>query len=65
MRRWISAKNEFGESPEVDKFISDIVAVCAKHGMWLSHEDLHGAFKVVEETTADWLFDADDSRNKR
>ena len=43
--------------PEVDAFLSEILAVCRKHGMSIGHEDSHGSFIVQEfsEEGAGWL----------
>lgn len=43
--------------PQVDEFLSDVLAVCRRHKMSISHEDGHGAFLVVpfNEQCADWL----------
>ena len=38
-------------SSEVDDFLEDILLVCNKHGLALSHEDCHGGF-VVEDWKA-------------
>ncbi len=50
------------EVQELDKFLEEIVSVCKKHGLWISHEDGHGAFEVVRETTEDWIMGANDAR---
>jgi hypothetical protein len=49
--------------------IEEILVVCKKHGISISHEDDHGGF-VIEpwsEENADWLRQADDrtKRNRR
>ncbi|MEY2687977.1 MAG: hypothetical protein RL375_2175 [Pseudomonadota bacterium] len=64
MKRWIHANHDFGEAPDVDQFLAEISALCAKHGMWLSHEDGHGQFQIVSESTQDWLEGAADARGK-
>ena len=64
MKRWIDTLGEHAEAPEVDAFLKEIVVVCKKHGMWLGHEDAHGAFKVVTEPTDDWLMCSHDCRSK-
>lgn len=50
--------------PEIDAFLADIVAVCRRHGMAISHEDGHGAFEIVNlnESNLDWLDAAHDAR---
>jgi hypothetical protein len=49
--------------PEIDAFIAEIEAVCKKHGLGISHEDVHGAF-VIEAYNEDsgWLEAAVDGR---
>ena len=41
-------------------FMADIRAVCEKHGMVIAHEDVHGAYSVVEydEELMEWIEDA-------
>jgi hypothetical protein len=62
IKRWNNAKQEFIENPKVDAFLSEVWAVCEKHGMSIGHEDGHGAFIVqpLEQNNKDWLFDAHD-----
>lgn len=43
------------EQAQADALITDIVAVCKKHGIWLSHEDGHGGFLISRVPTDDWL----------
>ena len=40
----------YAENPRVDAFLAEIEAVCEKHGLSLAHEDVHGAFIVVDFT---------------
>lgn len=40
---------------DVAALIEDIIAVCKRHNLWLSHEDFYGAFLVEKETTEEWL----------
>lgn len=64
MKRWNSAKGEYTEEPDVDAFLADVIAVCKKHGMSISHEDHHGGFVIerFDESTAEWLLQASDGR---
>jgi ribulose-5-phosphate 4-epimerase/fuculose-1-phosphate aldolase len=67
MMRWIrraGAFGEHGEAPDVDAFLAEVVEVCRRHGMSISHEDAHGAFEVVDfdEGCAEWLTHATDAR---
>ena len=45
------------ENESVDVFLAEIIEVCRKHGMSISHEDGHGAFEVVRfnDADSDWL----------
>ena len=49
-------------SPEVEAFLAEIVATCQRHKLSLSHEDEHGAFRVIpyDKNVEDWLLDAFD-----
>lgn len=62
MKRWNSATSGYVENAKVDAFLEEIVAVCQKHGMSISHEDGHGSFLIEKysEMTRDWLLDAHD-----
>lgn len=42
------------EADKID-FIDDVVELCERHGVWLSHEDPHGGFQLTRERTHDWL----------
>ena len=55
MKRWNGKKNV--ENPKVDAFLDEVKEVCKKHKMSLSHEDLHGAFIVIDydATFETWL----------
>jgi hypothetical protein len=63
VKRWISGAGKHGESPKVEAFLAEVVEVCKRHGLALSHEDGHGAFEVVDLAAGDldWLMDAFDS----
>jgi hypothetical protein len=63
MKRWSVKASAQVERPDVDAFIEEVLAVCARHGFSLSHEDGHGAFEVVahDEDYADWLRNAHDA----
>ena len=60
--RWHSGtatrRGQYVPAPRIDAFIEDIIAVCRKHNLWLSHEDEHGSFEVKAESTETWLRDA-------
>lgn len=42
----------------MDTFLAEIIAVCHKHQLWISHEDGHGAFIITDHSTEEWLQDA-------
>ena len=52
------------DEPSTSPFLNDIIAVCKKHNLWLSHEDQQGAFAVVTEPTQEWLEAATDARDR-
>ena len=66
IRRWLKHQSTHGENPKIDAFLHDIMMVCNKHKLILSHEDHHGAFEVVDltpqtrENNGAWLMDAHD-----
>ena len=49
-------------SEKVEEFIQEILAVCEKHGLSISHEDGHGSFEIEEynEHNCEWLLAAKD-----
>lgn len=58
--RWLRTNREKDLQevmPDVDAFLEDVIEVCLKHGMSISHEDGHGAFIVenAKETNFAWL----------
>ena len=57
MKRWHKGANVNLENEKVDKFIEEILAMCKKHGMSISHEDRHGAFIIenYDEHYVEWL----------
>lgn len=50
------------QAPRVQGFLSEVLALCRKHGLSISHEDRGGAFVVVRLNTYDeeWLSQAVD-----
>ena len=48
MNRWNSKLMKRCENKRVDKFIEDVLAVCAKHRMSIGHEDEHGSFTITQ-----------------
>lgn len=57
MKRWNNTTGQSDACPEVDAFLDEIVAVCEKHGLSISHEDGHGAFEIerMSEDNIQWL----------
>jgi hypothetical protein len=45
---------------EVKAFLSEVIEVCKKHGMSISHEDWQGGFEVenASESNYNWLLGA-------
>ena len=45
---------------EIDSFLNEIEQVCRKHGLSISHEDVHGAFVIqkLSEENISWLKEA-------
>lgn len=66
MERYNIILNEYKENKEVDNFIREIIEVCKKHGMSISHEDDHGAFEIVKynDSDAKWFSDAIDATSR-
>lgn len=61
--RWNTVRGERTESERVDAFIEEILDVCKRHDLSISHEDSQGAF-IVEPYRCDlalWLRDAHDA----
>jgi hypothetical protein len=57
LARWHSRKARYVVVEHVDAFIDDLISVCQKHKLSISHEDSHGAFIIEDysENRADWL----------
>jgi hypothetical protein len=60
MKRWDETTESGVENKAVDDFLHEILAVCERHKMSLSHEDKHGSFIVekFDKDLADWLINA-------
>lgn len=59
MKHYNSKTNKDEEHRDIDAFMAEIICVCHKHGLWLSHEYDQGAFLITKESTRDWLLAAD------
>lgn len=46
---------------EVKALTDEIVALCKKRGLWIAHEDNHGAFIFQRTSTEEWLRWASDN----
>jgi len=66
MNHWNTTTKQFETNPAIDLFLKDLVAVCCKHSLSLSHEDTQGAFRVVplNEEDINTLFQAHNSTGK-
>lgn len=64
--RWINELTARSERPDVDAFLAEIVEVCRKHKLSISHEDQHGNFEIEEfyEQNVRWLLKANDARKQ-
>ena len=62
MKRFSYSTSDFQEVPKVDAFLSDIGDVCIKHGLSISHEEIHGGFviQVMSDYNIEWLLAAID-----
>lgn len=62
MKRWNNKQGKNIENKAIDEFLKDIVEVCEKHKMAISHEDIHGCFEIttIENGDTDWLLKAID-----
>lgn len=62
MKRFNNKIKAYVENKEVDSFINEIISVCKKHGMSISHEDSHGGFIIVKykDSYAEWFLNAHD-----
>lgn len=60
MKRW-SNKGEI-ENPKIDLFLKEILEVCDRHCLGISHEDSHGSFEIVSmsDTERQWIMNATD-----
>lgn len=62
MKRWNNEKKMEVENNRIDLFLADILEVCDKHKLAISHEDGHGAFEIEEINihALNHLFNAND-----
>lgn len=59
-KRWSTKDGNFLEVPRADALIAEIIEVCKRHGLAISHEDGHGAFEIepYDDFYAEWLHSA-------
>lgn len=48
-KRWDLYARKNVANDKVDTFIEEILEVCKKHGLHISHEDTHGAFVITND----------------
>jgi len=60
MDRWDYIKNCRREIPQIDIFLAEIIEVCRKYNLSISHEDSQGGFIIepASEENFRWLLDA-------
>jgi len=60
---WGGSADE-AERPDINEFLKEIIQVCEKHGLSISHEDCHGTFRINRFNYSDalWLYYATDDR---
>jgi hypothetical protein len=65
MKRW-NHNFEKRTNRAVDAFLADILEVCKKHDMSISHEDNEGAFEIERMSTynMEWLLNANDATDQ-
>jgi hypothetical protein len=58
--RWHAGYRDRLENPAVDAFLAEILQVCEKHQMSISHEDFGGSFNIkpFNQNDAEWLKEA-------
>lgn len=66
MIRYFPDTREEKEDQQIDNFLNDIVQVCRKYGLSISHEDEHGSFIVTDydKTYSEWLLAASVRRSQ-
>lgn len=57
MEHWDVRKCKMVKDEKVDEFIEEVIEVCKKHKLSISHEDQHGAFEITtyDEHNSSWL----------
>jgi hypothetical protein len=63
MIRYNTATGQYVQSDKQDAFLNEIIEVCKKHGMSISHQDNQGSFLITKFNHKDkeWLLKARDS----
>jgi hypothetical protein len=63
MIRYNVATGQRVQSDKQDAFIEEIISVCKKYNMSISHEDLQGAFEIKKHSKLndEWLRQAHDA----
>ncbi len=57
MKRWNVKEKKQTEDICIDVFLEEIERICREYDLSISHQDGHGAFKIVrfDESTLEWL----------
>jgi hypothetical protein len=67
MKRYNITTKDERRNRKVDAFLEEIIGVCKKHGLSISHEEHYGPFEI-EVFSADnekWLRSADDATGEK
>jgi len=60
MKRWDKNLKQYVENEEINRFIDEILAVCNKYNVSISHEDTQGSFIILDKNneTDSWISSA-------
>lgn len=63
MERWNKTTKKYEDSKAINEFIGEIISVFNKHGLSISHEDVHGSFMIEHncKNNIDRLVNADNN----
>lgn len=46
------------DAERAERFLRALADLCRSHGIWIGHEDWHGAFELQRASTEEWLMAA-------